>query len=262
MHAENVQTTGALCTSSFTNELETADVGEMKNASRLENCRCVSVENNQIDKIKLVCVSMLCSCPHKSTDTCCPRTGEETRRQLWKLHLSSSCERTPRFSSLLLPVFCKQQVCQDFPAGTWNPNVFVTWFPESWSALNKWQMFVSPQGRWRTCWIINHKSFWAWGGTTIKFATFCLNLKPSCWSALQSITSSWGCRLSRCNELWVELFWQCPSWNKKKKHFLNVFFPFSVRYQFVWSRAACVFGARFVKKYLRADPLLLWYLRP
>lgn len=83
---------------------------------------------------------------------------------------------------------------------TWNHNVFVTWFPVSRCALNKWQMLLSPQGRQRTCWIINHKPFWVRREKQLNlFATSCINLQPSCWSVVPSIMSSRG--------WWVQLHW-------------------------------------------------------
>lgn len=93
---------------------------------------------------------------------------------------------------------------------TWNHNVFVTWFPVSCCALNKWQMLLSPQGRQRTRWIINHKPFWVWREKQLNlFATSCINLQPSCWSVVQSIMSSRGWWVCSCIELWVELLWPC-----------------------------------------------------
>lgn len=108
------------------------------------------------------------------------------------------------------PLFCKHQVCSDIQMATRKRNVFVTWFPVSWWALNKWQMLLSLQGQQRTHWIINQELFWVRREKQLNlFATSCINLQPSCWSAVQSIAVSRGWLVHSCIELWVDLAWPC-----------------------------------------------------
>ncbi len=117
---------------------------------------------------------------------------------------------------------------------TWNHNVFVTWFPVSCCALNKWQMLLSPQGQQRTHWIINHKPFWVRREKQLNlFATSCINLQPSCWSVVQSIMSSRGWWVCSCIELWVELLWPCL--------FLDTFFfPTGLTLEGVGASCSCL----------------------